>query len=57
MPNEKNHNLIPARGGIFNDLALRIKLIMRLIGDPRVESSVEAASNWVASIFESSQTL
>lgn len=36
MPNDRDKKVVPAQGGIFNDLALRIKLVMRLIGDARV---------------------
>ena len=36
MPENKDRKIITAKGGVFNDLVLRIKLIVRLIGDPRV---------------------
>jgi len=36
MSEEKDRKIIPSNGGIFNDLATRIKLVIRLIGDPRV---------------------
>lgn len=43
MPEDKNRNVIPSkeRGGFLNDLSLRIKLIMRLMGDPRVNPLVK----------------
>jgi len=36
MSEDKNHGIIPSRGGVFNNLALRIKLVLRLLGDRRV---------------------
>jgi hypothetical protein len=36
MSEDKDRKIIPSRGGIFNDLALRIKLVLRLLGDRRV---------------------
>jgi hypothetical protein len=37
MPQKSNRNIIPSQGGnFFQGLSLRIKLIMRLIGDSRV---------------------
>jgi hypothetical protein len=36
MPEDKERKIITSPGGIFNDLATRIKLIIRLITDPRV---------------------
>jgi hypothetical protein len=36
MKEDKDHKIIAAKGGIFNDLAMRIKLVLRLIADPRV---------------------
>ena len=36
MSEQKDRKIIPSNGGIFNDLATRIKLVIRLIGDPRV---------------------
>jgi len=37
MPQEKERKIIPIKGGgVFNDLAMRIKLIFRLIADPRI---------------------
>jgi len=36
MPEDKDSGIVSGRGGIFNNLALRIKLVIRLIGDARV---------------------
>jgi hypothetical protein len=36
MTENKPHKIITARGGVINDLTMRIKLILRLMGDPRV---------------------
>ena len=36
MSEDKDRNIVPSGGGIFNDLATRIKLILRLMGDSRV---------------------
>ena len=36
MSEKKDRNIIDARGGFLNDLVTRIKLIMRLMADPRV---------------------
>jgi len=36
MNDDEKRNIINMKTGIFNDLASRIKLIMRLIADPRV---------------------
>lgn len=36
MPEDKDRKIVTSQGGIFNDLATRIKLIIRLIADPRV---------------------
>jgi hypothetical protein len=36
MSEDKDRRIIAAKGGIFNDLGLRIKLVIRLIADPRV---------------------
>jgi hypothetical protein len=36
MPEKNDRKFLPSSGGIFNDLAVRIKLIMRLMADPRV---------------------
>jgi hypothetical protein len=36
MSEDKDRKIIEAKSGIFNDLALRVKLIFRLIADPRV---------------------
>ena len=37
MPEKPDRKImLPQGGGVFQDLAMRIKLILRLIGDPRV---------------------
>jgi hypothetical protein len=36
MPSNQNPKLPSPKGGVFNDLTLRIKLILRLIADRRV---------------------
>ena len=36
MPEDKNRSLTRFSGGIFHDLSNRIKLIVRLMSDPRV---------------------
>ena len=36
MSGKKDRDIIPSQGGVLNDLALRIKLIFRLLGDRRV---------------------
>jgi len=36
MSDDRNRKIISTKGGVFNDLANRIKLIVRLIADPRV---------------------
>ena len=36
MSDEKDRKIIPSQGGVFNELTLRIKLILRLMGDARV---------------------
>ncbi|MDI6694227.1 MAG: hypothetical protein QME21_04215 [Anaerolineales bacterium] len=36
MSGKKDRDIIPSQGGVLNDLALRIKLIFRLLGDQRV---------------------
>ena len=36
MSDDKDRKIIPAKGGVFNDLLVRIKLIVRLLGDSRV---------------------
>lgn len=36
MSDKDNRTITPRQGGVFNDLLLRIKLIVRLITDPRV---------------------
>jgi hypothetical protein len=36
MEQKAPHDIVPARGGFFKDLLLRIKLVLRLMGDSRV---------------------
>jgi hypothetical protein len=36
MSDEKDRKIIPSQGGVFNDLAMRVKLILRLLKDSRV---------------------
>jgi hypothetical protein len=36
MSDEKDRKIIPSQGGVFNDLAMRVKLILRLMKDSRV---------------------
>lgn len=36
MSEKKERKIIPSEGGVFNNLALRIKLIFRLLGDNRI---------------------
>jgi len=36
MTEDKNKRIIKAPGGMFNELVVRIKLVLRLMGDPRV---------------------
>jgi len=36
MPEEREKEVIPSKGGVFNDLSNYIKLVARLIGDKRV---------------------
>ena len=41
MTENDDRKVVPSTGGVFNDLANRIKLIMRLMGDPRVHPLVK----------------
>jgi hypothetical protein len=41
MAEKKNRPISPYRGGVFNDLANRIKLVLRLMADPRVSPLVK----------------
>lgn len=41
MSEPKNRRIIPSQGGVFNDLATRVKLIFRLIADPRVNPLIK----------------
>jgi len=36
MSDDRKRSIIPSKGGVFQDLAVRLKLILRLMGDPRV---------------------
>jgi hypothetical protein len=36
MTENKQRKIITARGGVLNDLTMRVKLIVRLMADPRV---------------------
>jgi hypothetical protein len=36
MPENKPRQIIQSKGGVFQELSLRVKLILRLIADPRV---------------------
>lgn len=36
MPEDKDRRIIPSKGGIWGDITTRIKLIFRLLADPRV---------------------
>ena len=36
MFTNKSQSLIPSQGGLFKEVALRVKLILRLVGDRRV---------------------
>ena len=39
--NKNDRDMISSYGGVFNDLAVRIKLIMRLMADPRVSPLIK----------------
>jgi len=41
MSNDKDRELVSSRGRIINGLANRIKLVIRLIGDPRVSPLIK----------------
>ena len=41
MPEKKQDHIAPYRGGVFSDLVNRLKLIIRLMGDPRVSPLVK----------------
>jgi hypothetical protein len=41
MPENKKRTITSYRGGVFSDLANRIKLILRLMGDPRVSPLIK----------------
>jgi uncharacterized membrane protein YkvA (DUF1232 family) len=36
MSNNQNRPISPYRGGVFQNLTMQIKLVLRLMGDPRV---------------------
>jgi hypothetical protein len=36
MQENNTGNVVPSKGGVFQDLLLRVKLMMRLMGDSRV---------------------
>lgn len=36
MADENDHKIIPSQGGVFNELAIRVKLILRLLKDSRI---------------------
>jgi hypothetical protein len=36
MPDNKDQDIIKDGGGVFNELSMRVKLILRLMVDPRV---------------------
>jgi hypothetical protein len=36
MPDKDERKIIPSQGGIFSDLVVRIKLVLRLLADSRV---------------------
>jgi uncharacterized membrane protein YkvA (DUF1232 family) len=36
MDQKPNRSIVPSRGGILGDIALRVRLILRLMGDHRV---------------------
>ncbi len=41
MTDQKEPKIVPSKGGIFADLTLRIKLILRLLADPRVNPLIK----------------
>ena len=41
MSEDKDRRIIDVKGGVFADLALRVKLIMRLISDSRVSPLIK----------------
>ena len=41
MNNKSSRSIIPSQGGILQELTLRVKLILRLIGDRRVNPLVK----------------
>jgi len=41
MADQKEPKIVTSKGGVFNDLTLRIKLILRLLADPRVNPLIK----------------
>lgn len=41
MPDNQNRPISPYRGGVFQNLTMQIKLVLRLLGDPRVSPFVK----------------
>ncbi len=41
MSENKDREIISAKGGMLNDLAIRIKLVLRLLMDPRVHPLIK----------------
>lgn len=41
MSEQKSRKIISGQGGVFNDLATRVKLIFRLLADPRVNPLIK----------------
>jgi hypothetical protein len=36
MSDDHKRTIVPSKGGVFQDLAVRLKLILRLMADPRI---------------------
>jgi hypothetical protein len=41
MTDQKEPKIVPSKGGVFSDLTLRIKLVLRLLADPRVNPLIK----------------
>ena len=41
MSDDKDSRVVPSKGGFFGDLANRVKLVLRLLADPRVSPLVK----------------
>jgi len=41
MQKRSSRDIVPAKGGVFKDIVLRVKLILRLMGDGRVNPFVK----------------